>query len=136
MTDAFARMFQQMVASGQELARSLNPALENFDPQALEKLIPTMPADMLEMWFGKTFNREGLDAKTRLLVTLGGLVAQGAVAEPQIRLTIRHARAAGATRREVAEVIYQMGMIAGVPAMQKALTLAQTVFDDEEGGDA
>lgn len=133
MTDAFTRMFQQMIASGQEMARALNPALENFNPQALEKLIPTLPADMLEMWFGKTFNREGLDAKTRLLVTLAGLVAQGAVAEPQIRLTIRHARESGATRREVAEVIYQMGMIAGMPAMQKALSLAQSVFDDDEG---
>ncbi len=133
MSDAYTRMFQQMIASGQELARALNPALESFDPQALEKLIPTMPADMLEMWFGKTFNREGLDAKTRLLVTLAGMVAQGAVAEPQIRLTIRHARESGATRREVAEVIYQMGMIAGMPAMQKALSLAQSVFDDEEG---
>ena len=136
MTDAFTRMFQQMVASGQEWARALNPALENFDPRSLEKLIPTMPADMLEMWFGKTFNREGLDARTRLLVTLAGLVAQGAVAEPQIRLTVRHAREAGASQREIAEVIYQTGMLAGVPVMQKALTLAQTVFDAEEEGDA
>ena len=136
MNDAFSRMFQQMVASGQEMARAFNPALENFDPQSLEKLIPTMPADMLEMWFGKTFNREGLDAKTRLLVTLAGLTAQGAVAEPQMRLTIRHAREAGATRREVAEVIYQMGMLAGVPVMQKALGLAQSVFDEEKEGDA
>ena len=135
MTDPFTRMFQQMVASGQEWARTLNPALENFDPKSLEKLIPTMPAEMLEMWFGNTFNREGLDARTRLLVTLAGLVAQGAVAEPQLRLTIRHARQAGATRREVAEVIYQMGMLAGVPVMQKALGLAQSVFDEEKEGD-
>ena len=136
MTDPFTRMFQQMVASGQEWARALNPALESFDPRALEKLIPTMPAEMLEMWFGNTFNREGLDARTRLLVTLAGLVAQGAVAEPQVRMTIRHARTSGASRREVAEVIYQMGMLAGVPAMQKALSLAQSVFDDEKEGDA
>lgn len=135
MTDAFTRMFAQMLTSGQEMARAFNPALEHFDSRAFEKLIPTMPAEMLEMWFGRTFNREGLDARTRLLVTLAGMVAQGAVAEPQIRMTIRHAREAGATRREVAEVIYQMGMIAGLPAMQKALELAQTVFDDEEGGD-
>lgn len=135
-TDNFSRMFSQMIESGQEIARSLNPALEDVDLGAFERMIPTLPADMLEMWFGKTFNRDGLDAKTRLLVTLAGLVAQGAMAEPQIRLTIRHAREAGATHREVAEVIYQMGMIAGVPAMQKALSIAGTVFKDEEGEDA
>lgn len=133
MSETFTRMFAQMVASGQEMARAINPALENFDPRAFEKMIPTVPADMLEMWFGRTFNREGLDAKTRLLVTLAGMTAQGAMAEPQLRLTIRHAREAGATRREIAEVIYQMGMIAGMPVMQKALELAQSVFDDEEG---
>ena len=33
------------------------------------------------MWFGRTFNREGLDAKTRLLVTLAALTVLGAQAE-------------------------------------------------------
>jgi 4-carboxymuconolactone decarboxylase len=72
-----------------------------------------------------TFNREGLDAKTRLLVTLAALTALGAQAEPQIRLTVRHAREAGATEREIAEVIWQMSMFGGLPAMQKALEIAQ-----------
>ena len=132
MTDAFTRMFAQMIASGQEMARAFNPALEHLDPRAFEKLIPTMPADMLETWFGKTFNREGLDAKTRLLVTLAALTVLGAHAEPQIRLTIRHALAAGATKREIAEVIWQMSMFGGLPAMQKALELAQAVFAEED----
>ena len=47
---------------------------------------------------GKTFNPDGLDAKTRLLLTLAGLTMQGAQAEPQIRLTVRHALEAGATK--------------------------------------
>ena len=40
-------------------------------------MFPTMPKDMMEMWFGKTFNRDGLDAKTRLLVTLAALTVLG-----------------------------------------------------------
>ena len=75
MSEGFARLFSQMLQSGQEMARAFNPALESFDPRAFEKMIPTMPADMMEMWFGKTFNREGLDAKTRLLLTIGALTA-------------------------------------------------------------
>ena len=133
MSDAFTKLFQQMMQSGQEMARAFNPALENLDPRAFEKMIPTMPADMLEMWFGRTFNRDGLDAKTRLLVTIAALTVQGAHAEPQMRLTIRHAIEAGATAREVAEVIYQMGMFGGIPAMQKALEIAQGVFAEHEG---
>ncbi|SNT71708.1 carboxymuconolactone decarboxylase family protein [Paracoccus seriniphilus] len=133
MTDPFKNMFQQMLQSGQEMARSFNPALEHVDTKAFEKLIPTMPSDMLEMWFGKTFNRDGLDARTRLLVTIAAMTVQGAHAEPQLRLTIRHAIEAGATPREIAEVIYQMGMFAGIPAMQKALEIAQSVFTESEG---
>ena len=132
MTDAFQKMFQQMIQSGHEMARVVNPALEHVDTKAFEKLIPTMPSDMLEMWFGKTFNRDGLDARTRLLVTIAALTVQGAQAEPQLRLTIRHAVEAGATPREIAEVIYQMGMFAGIPAMQKALEIAQGVFTKPE----
>ncbi|RDW14832.1 carboxymuconolactone decarboxylase family protein [Paracoccus thiocyanatus] len=132
MTDAFTRLFSQMMASGQEMARAFNPALEHLDMRSLEKLVPTIPADMLEMWFGKTFNREGLDAKTRLLLTIGAITVQGALAEPQLRLTIRQALAAGATQREIAETIFQMSMFGGLPAMQKALEIAQSVYAEED----
>ena len=43
-------------------------------------------------------------------------------------MTIKNALAAGATKREIAEVIWQMSMFAGVPSMQKALEIAQGVF--------
>ena len=132
MSDGFTKLFQQMLQSGQEMARAFNPALEKFDPRTLEKMFPTMSADMMEMWFGRTFNREGLDAKTRLLLTIGALTVQGAVAEPQLRLAVRHARAAAPTQREIAETIWQMSMFGGLPAMQKALELAQSVFAEEE----
>ena len=34
MSDAFTKLFQQMMQSGQEMARAFNPALETFDPRA------------------------------------------------------------------------------------------------------
>ncbi|ARC37588.1 carboxymuconolactone decarboxylase family protein [Paracoccus yeei] len=132
MSDPFTKLFAQMLAQSQEMARAWNPALEHFDMRALEKMVPIMPADMLEMWFGKTFNREGLDAKTRLLLTIGAITVQGALAEPQLRLTIRQALSAGATKREIAETIYQMSMFGGLPAMQKALEIAQSVYAEED----
>ena len=132
MSDPWSALFQQMMRQGQEMAKTFNPAIEAIDPRAFEKLLPTMPADMLEMWFGKTFNRDGLDAKTRLLLTIGAITVQGALAEPQLRMTIRHALEAGATRREIAETIYQMSMFGGLPAMQKALEVAQSVYAEED----
>ena len=135
MTDDFQKLFKSMMEQGAEMARAFNPAVETFKVPGMEGMFPTMSKDMLEMWFGKTFNREGLDARTRLLVTVAALTVLGAHAEPQLKLTIRHAIEAGATKREVAEVIYQMSMFGGLPAMNKALEIAQKVFD-EMGDDA
>lgn len=128
MTEDLAKLFKAMMDQGQEMVRAFNPALEAMPVKGLETLFPTMTKDMMEMWFGRTFNRDGLDAKTRLLVTIAALTVLGAQAEPQFKLSVRHALEAGATQREIAEVIWQMSMFGGLPAMQKALDLAQAVF--------
>jgi 4-carboxymuconolactone decarboxylase len=133
MTDDFTKLFARMMAQGQEMAKAFTPSLEGMDPKAFEKLFPAMPKDMLEAFFGKTFNPEGLDARTRLLVTIAAMTVLGAQAEVPLRTTIRQALAAGATEREVAEVIWQMSMFAGLPAMQKAMEQAQAVFAEKEG---
>ncbi len=136
MTDDFSKLFKTMMEQGQEMAKAFAPALEGMDVKGFEKLFPTMPVDMLEAWFGKTMNPDGLDARTRLLVTIGALVVQGAMGEVQLRLTIRNALAAGATKREIAEVIWQMSMFGGLPAMQKALEIAQSIFAETAEGKA
>ena len=128
MTEDMTKFFQQMLAQGQKMAASFAPAFENLDMKGMEKLFPALPKDMLEAWFGKTFYPEGLDARTRLLVTISALTVLGAQADVQLRMTIRQALSAGATQREIAEVIWQMSMFGGVPAMQKALDIAQSVF--------
>jgi 4-carboxymuconolactone decarboxylase len=81
---------------------------------------------------GKTINPGGLDARTRLLVTLAGLTVQGAQAEPQIRLTVRHAREAGASKQEIAETIAVAGLFGGVPAMTKAMELAIEAMKEDK----
>lgn len=128
--------FEAMMAMGQEMAKAVNPALESFTPKGFEALWPTMPKEVMETVMGKTFNPEGLDSKTRLLLTLGALTMLGAQAEAQVRLTVRHALEAGATKQEIAEAIAVMGVFAGVPAMSKAMELASSVMDDTEEGDA
>ncbi|SFQ94776.1 carboxymuconolactone decarboxylase family protein [Poseidonocella sedimentorum] len=125
--------FEIMMDQAQELARNFNPALESFDPKGFEKLWPTMPKDAMEFWFGKGMRKEGLDARTRLLLTIAGLTMQGAQAEAPFRLTVRHAIEAGATPEEIAETIAQMSIFAGIPAMSRAMELARDVFPDGAG---
>ena len=132
MTEDFTKMFAAMMAQGQEMAKAFMPGFEGVDVKAFEKLFPAMPKELLEAWFGKTFNPEGLDARTRFLVAVAAQTVLGPVGEPQLKPTIRNALAAGATKREVAEVIWQMSMFGGLPAMQKALEIAQSVFAETE----
>ncbi len=126
--------FEEMMRLGQQWAKAINPSLETFTPKGFEALWPTMPKDVMEAMMGKTFNPEGLDSKTRLLVTLAGLTILGAQADAQIRLTVRHAIEAGATKQEVAETVALAGMFGGVPAMTKALELAREAMGPDEEG--
>lgn len=110
------------------LFRAMQKASEDWAQAAgswLDAASPVMPKEMLEAFFGKSFNPEGLDAKTRLLLTLAALTVLGAQAELQIKATVRHALEAGATKQEIIETIAQMSIFGGVPAMAKAMELAK-----------
>jgi 4-carboxymuconolactone decarboxylase len=124
--------FEAMMKMGQDWAKSMNVDADTFTAKGFEALWPTMPKETMEMFFGNGLNPDGLDAKTRLLLTLAGLTVLGAQAEAQIRLTVRHLVEAGATKQEIAEAIAQMGMFAGVPAMTKSMELANEVLEKDE----
>ena len=127
-TNPFAAMLKMQA----DWARRINPALESFTPKGFEALWPTIPREVMEAFWGKTMNPGGLDSKTRLLLTLTGLTILGAQADAQVRLTVRHAREAGATKQEIAETIAQAGLFGGVPAMTRAMELATEVLDEDK----
>ena len=131
MSDAKTPL-ELMMQQAQEMVKAFNPAMSSFDPKGCEKMWPTMPKDAMEMWFGKGISKDGLDAKTRLLLTLAGLTMQGAQSETALRQTVRHALEAGATKDEIAETIAQMSMFAGIPSMTRAMELARQVLDETE----
>ena len=135
MNDTPTNPFELMMKQAQDMAKAMNPAMENFSPKGFEALWPTMPKEVMQMMFGNTVNKDGLDAKTRLLLTLAGLTCQGAQADSAVRQTVRHALEAGAKKQEIVETIGQMSVFAGIPAMTRALDLAQEVMGDNEDED-
>ena len=135
MNDTPTNPFELMMKQAQDMAKAMNPAMESFSPKGFEALWPTMPKEVMEMMFGNTVNKDGLDAKTRLLLTLAGLTCQGAQADSAVRQTVRHALEAGARKQEIVETIGQMSVFAGIPAMTRALDLAQEVMGDNEDED-
>lgn len=131
MTDP-VNPFEAMMKQAQDMTKSM-PAMDAFSPKVFEAMMGTMPKDVMETFFGNGVNEGGLDARTRLLLTLAGLTMQGAQNDTVMRQTVRHAMAADATEQHIKETISQMSVFAGMPAMTRALELAQQVFDDNEG---
>ncbi|MEP4197354.1 MAG: carboxymuconolactone decarboxylase family protein [Aliishimia sp.] len=124
--------FELMMEQTQAMMKSF-PQMEAFStPDGLEKLWPTMPKDLMETMFGNAVNEDGLDAKTRLMLTLSGLTMQGAQNDIAVRQTVRHLAEAEATDQQIYEVISMMSMFAGLPATTRAMELARSVLDDKK----
>tara|TARA_B110000977_G_C10979287_1_gene455477 strand:- start:626 stop:1054 length:429 start_codon:yes stop_codon:yes gene_type:complete len=121
--------WEDMMRQAQEMAKSF-PAMDAFSVKGFEDMMGKMPKDMMETFFGNKMNPDGLDAKTRLLLTLAGLTMQGAQNEIAVRQTVRHAIEAGAHKQQIIETIGQMALFAGIPAMQRATEIAQPVLDE------
>jgi 4-carboxymuconolactone decarboxylase len=82
--------------------------------------------------WGDVWSRDGLDRRTRSIITLAALLALGQEAE--LRLHVRAALTNGLTREEISEVFLHTAIYAGVPAANSAYAAAQEVFAtiDEE----
>jgi 4-carboxymuconolactone decarboxylase len=78
--------------------------------------------------WGGVWTREGLDRRTRSVVTLTALVAGGHLAE--LELHLRGALRNGLTRDEIVEVLLQTAIYCGVPAANSAFAVAQRVLDE------
>ncbi|HKE71514.1 MAG TPA: 4-carboxymuconolactone decarboxylase [Nocardioidaceae bacterium] len=80
--------------------------------------------------WGGVWTREGLDRRSRSIVTLTALVAGGHLAE--LELHLRGALRNGLTREEIAEVLMQTAVYCGVPAANSAFTVAQRVLTPDD----
>jgi 4-carboxymuconolactone decarboxylase len=78
--------------------------------------------------WGAVWARDGLDRRTRSVVTLTALTALGR--ENEIAMHVRAALRHGLTREEIAEVLIHTALYAGVPAANAAFAIAQHVFDE------
>ena len=76
--------------------------------------------------WGDVWSRDGLDRRTRSMITLTALLALGQEAE--LRLHVRAALTNGVTREEISEVFLHTAIYAGVPAANSAYAAAQEVF--------
>lgn len=81
--------------------------------------------------WGGVWTRDGLDRRTRSVITLSVLTALGR--ENEIALHVRGALRNGLTADEIAELLIHTSVYAGVPAANAAFAIAQRVIEEEAG---
>jgi 4-carboxymuconolactone decarboxylase len=79
-----------------------------------------------EVAWGSVWAREGLDLRTRSLITIALLAALGRW--EQLEAHLRATRNTGATPEEIREALLHVAVYAGMPAASSAFALARTVL--------
>lgn len=115
--------------AGRAIVATLNPALEGQLAEKYDTLVPDFAESLVEWAYGRHYARLGLDLKTRQLCTISALTVLGGQTAPQLQVNIRHTLAAGASRTEIIEAIWQMAVYGGLPAAINGLNAAQECFD-------
>lgn len=81
-----------------------------------------------ETAWGTIWAREGLDRKTRHMLTLAILAALGK--ENELAMHLRATKNTGVTPDEVQEILLHVAVYAGVPAANAAFAVAKHVFQE------
>ncbi|WP_299380900.1 carboxymuconolactone decarboxylase family protein [uncultured Kiloniella sp.] len=113
-------------------AQNLTPNLEEILSERYDDLVPGMSESLIEWGYGRHYCREGLDAKTRQICTVAALTVLGGHTAPQLKINIEHALKSGASKKEIAEAIWQMAVYAGLPAAINGLNSAKEIFDAQK----
>lgn len=97
--------------------------------ESLQDICPDLGKYTIEYPFGDIYRREGLDLKTRELITVASLTAMGHCL-PQLNVHINGALNVGCTPTEITETILQMSVYAGFPAALNGMFVAKEVFKE------
>ncbi|MEU7781134.1 4-carboxymuconolactone decarboxylase [Micromonospora parva] len=81
--------------------------------------------------WGEVWSRPGLDRRTRSCITLAVLATLHH--DDELAMHVRAALRNGLSPQEVAEVLLQVGVYAGVPAANRAFTVARETLRQEAG---
>lgn len=119
-------------ASLEVMGRFLGP--ENVDASRayLRSVDPKLEEHIVDFVYGRVYSGNGLDPKTRALVT----VAMLGTLDQQFQLSvyIQSALRLGATEDEVRDVLRQVAVYAGFPISWNGLATASKIFASAHAG--
>ena len=97
--------------------------------QGLKDIAPDLADWIVEFSYGTVLSRPTIDLRLRQFVTVAALTAMGTAA-PQLKVQINGALNVGCKPEEIIEVILQMTIFAGFPAVINAINVAREVFEE------
>ena len=98
--------------------------------EALGEFAPEFAHFNDDILFGENWNNEDIDLKTRSLITVTALIAQG-MTDSSLKYHILNAKNYGVSRKEMAAVITHVAFYAGWPKAWAAFRLAKEVYETE-----
>ncbi|GHB34795.1 4-carboxymuconolactone decarboxylase [Pseudovibrio japonicus] len=117
--------------TAEKVLKVLNPRLKKALANKYDEILPGLSEGVVDWVYEKHYARDGVDLKTRQLCTIAALTAMGGDTAPQLAVNVEHTLNAGARPSEILEIIWQMGVYAGLPAAINGLNVAIAYFEEE-----
>lgn len=84
-----------------------------------------------DVLFGENWNNEDIDLKTRSIITVVALMAQG-ITDSSLKFHLQNAKDHGVTQKEIAAIITHVAFYAGLPKGWAVFNLAKEVWNEDE----
>jgi len=95
---------------------------------SLENISPDLARFIIEYSFGDVYSLSSLENKSKEVVAVSSLIAQGAI--PQLKVHLNGALNSGCSINEVKEIILQMSVYAGFPKSINAMNAFKEVLQE------
>ena len=83
-----------------------------------------------DILFGENWNNEDIDLKTRSIITIVALMAQG-ITDSSLKFHLQNAKNYGVTKKEIEAIITHVAFYAGWPKGWAAFNLAKEIWIGE-----
>ena len=123
-----ANTFEGMIRVAEDRAYAVRKSFGFLHAPQADLAWPTMPKELMGVLFRNALKTGGLEAKTKLLLTLSGLMMQSLSNETALSQKIRRSKAAEESDQEITEPIAVISILAGVSSMTKAMTCTGAVL--------
>ena len=84
-----------------------------------------------DVLFGENWNNTDIDLKTRSIITVVALMAQG-ITDSSLKFHLQNAKDHGVTQKEIAAIITHVAFYAGWPKGWAVFNLAKEVWNEDE----